>query len=75
LKDGVTQPTISLKSIKSVNLKVPSDEIQKNAAIKIDSMYSLKNKMIGVYSTKLKDLMQFKKSLLQQAFFGNLVED
>lgn len=61
---GVTQPTISLKSIKEVILKVPEKKIQEKMVLKMDTLYDYKNNLIRYYNHKISSLKKFRNSFI-----------
>jgi type I restriction enzyme S subunit len=73
LVEGVTQPTISMKSIRAVSLFVPpSMEEQTTLAQKIDELSTETKRLEAIYLQKLNALEELKKSILNQAFSGQL---
>jgi type I restriction enzyme S subunit len=73
LVEGVTQPTISMKSIRAVSLFVPpSMEEQSTLAQKIDELSTETKRLEAIYQQKLVALEELKKSILNQAFSGQL---
>ena len=74
LVDGVTQPTISLRSIKQVEVPVPDNDRQEELAevFKLFSQYSIS--LSGMYLRKCELLQELKKSILTQAFSGDLTK-
>lgn len=75
LKDGVTQPTISLKSIKSVLVPLPSDKEINKLNIIFEELYNQSNMLRQIYLGKSNQLTIFKQSILKQAFSGELVKE
>jgi len=53
---------------------VPPLNVQKNVAKKLKNIAYETSKVEGVYKEKLNSLDQLKKSLLQQAFSGELTK-
>jgi type I restriction enzyme, S subunit len=72
LKSGTTQPTVSLKSIKSMHLPIPSEDIQTTTVSYMNSLMLSTDDIIVGYQTKLASLDELKKSILQKAFAGEL---
>ena len=75
LKDGVTQPTISLKSIKSVTIPLPDEKIIAKLIIEFEKIFKQTNLLKQKYINKLKHLESLKQSALQKAFAGELIKD
>jgi type I restriction enzyme, S subunit len=72
LVEGTTQPTVSLKSIKMVEVPVPSEKDQLDIVKKIDQIHKEITVVQAIYQAKLDSLDELKKSLLQKAFTGEL---
>lgn len=75
LIDGVTQPTISLKSIKSVLIPLPKAEIIQKLIIKFDEIHKQSNLLKKKYINKLQQLESLKKSALQKVVSGDFVKE
>lgn len=72
LVSGTTQPTISLKSIKDINVPIPSVFEQQAIVKKLDELSEQTKRLEEIYKQKLADLEELKKSVLQKAFAGEL---
>ncbi len=72
LVSGVTQPTVSLKSIREVLIPVGAPVEQQRIVKKLDALNSETKKIETIYQQKLNDLEELKKSILQKAFAGEL---
>ena len=72
LASGSAQPTISLKSIKAIEMNLPPVEMQQEIVQKIDISSDKCKKLESIYTQKLADLEEMKKSILQKAFSGQL---
>lgn len=72
LVDGTTQPTISLKSIREVKFTMPPPCDQEKIIAKLDAVSSGTQRLESIYRQKLAALDELKKSLLHQAFSGEL---
>ncbi|MGA3266482.1 MAG: restriction endonuclease subunit S [Verrucomicrobiota bacterium] len=69
----MAQPVISYTTIKDVLLEFPvSKDKQKEIADKLDTMEEETQRLASVYEQKLTTLGELKRSLLHQAFTGNL---
>jgi type I restriction enzyme S subunit len=69
---GTTQPTISLKSIKEISVPQPNSKEQKIIVEKIEALSTETKRLEVIYTQKLSDLEELKKSILQKAFSGEL---
>ena len=69
---GVAQPTVSLKSIKQINIPIPSLEEQKQIVKILDSLRKQTQSLESKYQQELNSLEELKKSILQKAFEGEL---
>ncbi len=72
LVSGSTQPTVSLKSIKSIDVPVPPEHKQLSIVKKVDGMSKKIIQVEELYLKKLDALDELKKSILQKAFIGEL---
>jgi type I restriction enzyme, S subunit len=70
--DGTTQPTISMKSIRDVVVSMPPFVIHERLVDNLDSMNQETQRLAAIYQQKLAALEDLKKSLLHQAFAGEL---
>ena len=71
---GAAQPTISLKSIKELNIPMPSLKGQQTIVRQLDTLRAETQKLEAVYQKKIDDLEELKKSILQKAFAGELTD-
>lgn len=71
---GSTQPTISLKSIKSIKIPLVSAVEQKNIVSRIIKIEHQTNLLVQIYQQKIIALEELKQSLLQKAFSGELTK-
>lgn len=69
---GVRQKNLSLTKIKEISLDVPSIAEQQNIVSKLDILSVEIGKVKSVYRQKLDALAELKKSILHQAFTGQL---
>jgi len=69
---GSTQPTISLKSIKAIFIPLPSIKTQEVIVENIEALSTETKKLEAIYTQKITDLEEMKKSVLQKAFSGQL---
>ena len=72
LVDGTTQPTISLRSIREIKVAFPPPREHGRLIVKLDSLTKETQRLATLYERKLAALEALKKSLLHQAFTGNL---
>ena len=70
--DGTTQPTISMKSIRQVAVPIAPPAEHDGLVAKLDSMREETQRLESIYQRKLAVLAELKKSLLHQAFNGEL---
>jgi len=73
LATGV-KPGINRNVVYGLRVSVPPLNVQKNVAKKLKNIAYETSKVEGVYKEKLNSLDQLKKSLLQQAFSGELTK-
>ncbi len=72
LVDGTTQPTISLSSIREIRIPVPPLHDQHKLVAQAERVTSETGRLRNIYQRKLAALEALKKSLLHQAFTGQL---
>ena len=70
--DGTTQPTISMKSIRQVAVPIAPPAEHTCLVASLDSMREETQRLARIYERKLAALAELKKSLLHQAFTGEL---
>jgi type I restriction enzyme S subunit len=70
--DGTTQPTISMKSIRQVAVPIAPPVEHDGLVAKLDSMSEETQRLESIYQRKLAAIDELKKSLLHQAFSGEL---
>lgn len=75
LVSGSTQPTVSLKSIKEVEVPIPPKTEQLAIVKKLDVMHLETSRVERIYMSKLEKLDELKKSILQKAFSGELTKE
>ena len=75
LVEGTTQPTISLKNIKRIQIPVLSKKDQEKIVFVIEALSAKTNDLESNYQQKLEALNQLKQSLLAKAFSGELTAD
>lgn len=66
------QPKLALSRLSTIRLGVPSLAVQESLADKFDSLRDETQRLTHLYQQKLKTLEELKKSLLHQAFNGEL---
>jgi len=72
---GTTQGTISLRSIKQIQVPIPPSSEQLNLAAKLSSVLIETQRLEAIYQQKLATLNELKQSILQKAFTGELTAD
>ena len=70
--NGAAQPNLGAKSVAKYLIPVPSKEEQNRIAALLDTLRIQTQRLAHVYERKLAALEALKKSLLHQAFTGNL---
>ena len=70
--DGTTQPTISMKSIRQVAVPIAPPAEHSRLVASLDSMREETQRLFRLYERKIVALEALKKSLLHQAFSGEL---
>jgi type I restriction enzyme S subunit len=69
---GSTQPTVSLKSIKSILIPIPTEAKQAEIVQQLKIFESKINRLEAIYRQKSNSIDELKKSILQKAFSGEL---
>jgi type I restriction enzyme S subunit len=69
---GATRPRVNLSDVRNIVIKLPSIKEQENIVKKLDSLLIETKKLETIYQTKINDLEELKKSLLEKAFKGEL---
>lgn len=69
---GAAQQNVSTKEIECVPISLPSLDIQRSIIEQFDEFASETQRLESLYQSKLDALDELKKSLLHQAFTGNL---
>ena len=72
---GTTQPTISLKNIRSIMVPIPETIEQEKQVLNIQSVKAMVNDLEFNLKSKLKALQELKQSILHKAFSGELTSD
>lgn len=72
---GSTQPTVSLKSIKSILIPIPTEAKQAEVVQQLKIFESKINRLEVIYRQKSNSIDELKKSILQKAFSGELTHD
>jgi len=70
--NGATVDTLTIQKLQSVNLLLPSSEEQLKIVAKLDALREETQRLESIYQRKLEALEELKKSLLNQAFSGEL---
>lgn len=71
-ENGAAQPNLGAKSVAKFRIRLPSVAMQKELAFKFDDLRSETQRLESLYQRKLTALDDLKKSLLHQAFSGQL---
>jgi len=66
------QPNLSINDLKNMLIPIPSLNTQKSIVNQMDSLKAQTQKLETVYNKKISDLDELKKSILQDAFRGQL---
>jgi len=69
---GAAQPQLPIKTLVNFLLPLPPLTEQKRIVAKLDALSEQTKKLEAVYSKKIADLDELKKSILQKAFRGEL---
>ncbi len=69
---GATRPRVNLSDVRNIVIKLPPLKEQENIVKKLDSLSLETKRLEAIYQTKINDLEELKKSLLQKAFSGEL---
>jgi len=71
---GAVFNSINKTQIENLKIPLPNLTIQQDIVSKINKISSEVNKLNNLHKNKLSDLVFFKKSILKQAFNGELVK-
>ena len=63
---------VNNEAVRTLPIRVPSIEIQKKAVTQLDALSAETRRLESIYERKLAALDELKKSLLHQAFTGQL---
>lgn len=74
MSSSVNQANINASKLKGYLITIPKIEVQKNITKVLRAAKIECDKIISNYSTKLQNLEELKKSLLQKAFAGELTQ-
>lgn len=69
---GMAQPKLNQTMLNKIPIPFPPLNNQKNIVLKLDALSAETNKLETIYQTKINDLEELKKSVLQKAFSGEL---
>ncbi|WP_320837148.1 restriction endonuclease subunit S [Zhongshania sp.] len=72
IQTGLGVPHISGKQIQAFTFNLPSLEAQAEAVGQFSNIHKLTTDLISIYESKISNLDELKKSLLQKAFTGQL---
>ncbi|NOR16866.1 hypothetical protein GQ543_04045, partial [candidate division WOR-3 bacterium] len=71
---GTAQKNLLLGDLRSHLISIPSLNEQQSIVSKLDALSQETKKLESIYTQKLADLEELKKSILQKAFKGELIE-
>jgi type I restriction enzyme S subunit len=66
------QPNLSIADLKAMPIPVPPREVQTRITTQLDALAAETQRLTWIYEQKLAALAELKKSLLHQAFNGEL---
>ncbi len=69
---GMAQPKLNQKSLNSIKIPFPDEDIKHNVVEKLDELSVETKRLQDSYKIKLSSLKELKQSLLQKAFSGEL---
>ncbi len=69
---GTTIPSLVKSELLKINIFIPTEKEQQKIVSKLDVLREQTKKLEAVYTQKLQDLEELKKSVLQKAFSGEL---
>jgi type I restriction enzyme S subunit len=69
---GMAQPKLNQTMLNKIPIPFPSLKEQGKIVSSFDALSSETQKLQTIYHTKIKDLEELKKSVLQKAFSGEL---
>ena len=72
LRRGVRQKNLSLQKIKQIPISLPSLQEQQHIVSKLEALQKETKHLEEIYTKKIADLEDLKKSVLQKAFRGEL---
>lgn len=72
LSSGSAIPQLTVPMLKEYSISLPSIKEQQTIVSKLDALREQTKKLEAVYTQKLQDLDELKKSVLQKAFSGEL---
>lgn len=73
LRSGSAIPQLTVPMMKEYELSFPSITKQRNIVKKLNNLKTQTKKLEAIYTQKISDLDELKKSVLQKAFSGQLV--
>ncbi|MFT6842455.1 MAG: type I restriction enzyme S subunit, partial [Psychroserpens sp.] len=71
---GAALMQINIRDVRKLLMRIPSIKAQENIVKKLDSLSAETKKLEAIYTQKIADLDEMKKSVLQKAFSGQLSE-
>ena len=71
---GTALMQINIRDLRKLSMLIPSISEQQSIVTKLDALSAETKKLEAIYTQKLADLEELKKSILQKAFNGELTE-
>jgi len=75
MSNGGAQEFVGLTALRSFPIPLPSIQEQQTIVRQLDDLRAETQMLEAVYQKKIDDLEELKKSVLQKAFAGELIED
>ena len=69
---GATRPRVNLSDVRNIIIPIPEIKEQEKIVQKLNDLTTQTKKLEAIYTQKIADLEEMKKSVLQKAFSGNL---
>ncbi len=72
---GMAQPKLNQRSLNSIQVPFPADEIKRSVVERLDELSMEVERLEAIYKQKVELLIELKQTLLQKAFSGELTSD
>ena len=72
LSQGAAYSALTIEKLKEYSIPIPPIEEQEKIVLKLDALSAECKKLEAIYTKKIADLEEMKKSILQKAFSGQL---